>query len=56
MNISDYDDEQLRGSSFEALAIPPKSPLWIADLIFYRQNRSVKYGQNGLVVIPIYFR
>jgi hypothetical protein len=56
MNISDYDNGtdligSIRTTDFEALSIPPKRPLWIADLVFYRFNRSVKYGSNGELLI-----
>uniref|UniRef100_A0AC34R7S9 Uncharacterized protein n=1 Tax=Panagrolaimus sp. JU765 TaxID=591449 RepID=A0AC34R7S9_9BILA len=34
-----------------SLSNPPIKPNWLADLLFYRYNRSVKYNENGNMLI-----
>uniref|UniRef100_A0A7E4VN11 G_PROTEIN_RECEP_F1_2 domain-containing protein n=1 Tax=Panagrellus redivivus TaxID=6233 RepID=A0A7E4VN11_PANRE len=50
-NFTDTDLRELSASSFGALSVPEHRPLWIADLVFYRTNRSVKYVQHGELLI-----
>ena len=37
----------LDGLEVGALSNPPMRPMWIADMLFYRLNRSVKYDDIG---------
>lgn len=37
----------LDGLEAGALSNPPMRPIWIADVLFYRLNRSVKYDDIG---------